>query len=79
MLEKIFSTFKDFKSSPITYIIFMVVIGFSYNVYTTGKEKTMALKECQDEQKRLNQRFQDMFFKKEKTIENDSLIQNLNN
>jgi hypothetical protein len=77
MIENLTKNFKDFKSSPITYILLVVFSLCIYVIQTDRGEKTKALETCIENERRLNEKFQDLFFKKEKVIQNDSLINKL--
>jgi hypothetical protein len=77
MIEKILKDFQSFKNSPITYILFLVFSLSIYVLYVDRSEKAKSLKECVENERRLSRKFEDLFFKKEKISENDSLIQKL--
>jgi hypothetical protein len=77
MIEKILKDFQSFKNSPITYILFLVFSLSVYVLYTDRGEKAKSLKECVENERRLSRKFEDLFFKKEKISENDSLINKL--
>ena len=77
MIEKILKDFQSFKNSPITYILFLVFSLSVYVLYTDRGEKKKSLELCIENERKLNQKFQDLFFKKEKISENDSLIHKL--
>jgi hypothetical protein len=77
MIEKLLKNFAEFKASPLTYILFVVFSLSVYVLYTDRGEKKKSLELCIENERKLNQKFQDLFFKKEKISENDSLIQKL--
>jgi hypothetical protein len=77
MIEKILKDFQSFKNSPITYILFLVFSLSIYVLYVDRSEKAKSLKECVENERRLSRKFEDLFFKKEKISENDSLINKL--
>jgi hypothetical protein len=77
MIEKLLKDFKTFKASPISYAIF-IVFGLSiYVIQSDRSEKKKSLELCIENERKLNEKFQDLFFKKEKIETNDSLIQKL--
>lgn len=75
LLEQIASSFSKFKSSPLTYIVFLIVIGFAYNMYSTGKAKDDSLQKCEDDRTRLYQRLENIALKVDEMDKKDSLIE----
>lgn len=72
ILENIFKDFKSFRSSPITYvffILFSVLIYIAYNSYSSMSKK---LDNCEDNERVLNQKFQDIVFKEKENKSLDS-------
>jgi hypothetical protein len=74
LLETITKNYKNFKSSPVTFIIFLVVVGFAHNIYTDRKEKTKALEDCETDRNRIYKKFEDLALKVDKVEKNDSVI-----
>jgi hypothetical protein len=78
VLENIFKDFKSFRSSPITYVFFILfaaLISIAYNSYTKMSNK---LDDCEDNERVLNQKFQDIVFKEKEHKNLDSTNHKIN-
>lgn len=75
LLEQIASSFSKFKSSPLTYIVFLIVIGYAYTMYSNNKAKDANLQKCEDDRTRLYQRLENIALKVDEMDKKDSLIE----
>jgi hypothetical protein len=74
LLEQITKSFSKFKSSPITYIMFLVVIGFSHSIWSNNKDKDKRIADCESDRNRIHRKLEDIALKVNKVEQNDSVI-----
>jgi hypothetical protein len=74
LLETITKNYKNFKSSPITFIIFLVVVGFAHNIWSNSKDKDKRIEDCESDRDRIYRKFENMALKVNKVEQNDSVI-----
>ena len=72
LLENIFKDFKSFRSSPITYVFFIIFSLLSYITYNAYTNMSKKLDNCEENERAINQKFQDIVFKEKEHKNLDS-------